>query len=39
MKRWGEPLEISSVINYLLSDKSEYITGECINVDGGWISP
>lgn len=39
MKRWGEPTEISSVINYLLSDKSEYITGECINVDGGWISP
>ena len=39
MKRWGEPSEISSVINYLLSDKSEYITGECLNVDGGWISP
>ena len=38
LKRWGEPKEVAGMINYLLSDKSSYITGESIYVDGGWIS-
>ena len=38
MGRWGEPNEISYLINFLLSDKSQYITGESINIDGGWLS-
>ena len=38
MGRWGEPNEISYLINYLLSYKSQYITGESINIDGGWLS-
>tara|TARA_B100001123_G_C15283720_1_gene1014892 strand:- start:1425 stop:2162 length:738 start_codon:yes stop_codon:yes gene_type:complete len=38
LKRWGEPSEIANLINFLLSDKSSYITGENINVDGGWLS-
>ena len=38
LKRWGEPKELAGMINYLLSDKSSYITGESIYVDGGWIS-
>lgn len=35
--RWGESGEISSVVSFLLSDYSNYITGESINVDGGWL--
>jgi len=38
MKRWGEPEEISNLICFLLSDKASFITGETINVDGGWTS-
>ncbi len=36
--RWGEPREISELICFLLSDKSSYINGESINIDGGWLS-
>ena len=38
MHRWGKPEEVSSVIYFLLSKDSSYITGENINVDGGWLS-
>jgi len=38
LKRWGEASEIANFINFLLSDKSSYINGESINVDGGWMS-
>lgn len=38
MKRWAEPEEISSLICFLLSKKSSYITGEEINIDGGWTN-
>ena len=34
--RWGESVEIAYLIEFLLSDKSSYITGESIKVDGGW---
>ena len=34
--RWGEPEEIANLICFLLSTKSNYITGETINIDGGW---
>ena len=37
MKRWAETSEISSVISFLISDKSSYINGENINIDGGWL--
>lgn len=33
--REAEPSEIASVILYLLSDSSGYVTGETLNVDGG----
>ena len=36
MKRWGNPDEISNLIIFLLSENSEYITGENIKIDGGW---
>ena len=38
MKRWAEPSEISKLISFLLSSKSSFITGENINIDGGWMS-
>lgn len=38
MKRWGNSEEISNLILFVLSDKSKYINGENISVDGGWIN-
>ena len=38
MKRWGEPEEIADLVCFLLSNKSSCITGESINIDGGWTS-
>ena len=34
MKRWGEPLEIAKLVEFLISDQSSYINGEEINIDG-----
>lgn len=34
--RYGKPEEVSSVIQFLCSEGSSFITGACINVDGGW---
>lgn len=33
--RWGKPEEITSAINYLVSDAAAYITGQTININGG----
>ena len=38
MKRWGNSSEIAHLICFLLSDKSSYINGESINIDGGWVN-
>jgi len=35
LKRLGKPSEVASVVTYLLSDESAYITGQNIAVDGG----
>lgn len=38
MRRFGRPDDISDCLLFLLSDYSQYITGEVITVDGGgWI--
>lgn len=37
-KRWGEAKELSGIISFLLSDDSSYLTGETINIDGGWVN-
>jgi 3-oxoacyl-[acyl-carrier protein] reductase len=36
-RRWGNVNEISELVKFLISDESSYITGENINIDGGWI--
>lgn len=36
LKRMAEPSEIGEAAAWLLSDKSSYVTGQAINVDGGF---
>lgn len=38
LRRMGLPEDISPVIAFLLSDEAGYITGQNINVDGGWTA-
>ena len=38
MGRWGETKEITPLIEFLISDKSSYMTGSTIFVDGGWTA-
>lgn len=35
---WGESTDISELVMFLLSEKSKYITGQSICVDGGWTA-
>ena len=34
-RRFGEPEEVAYVVSFLVSEKSGYITGEVININGG----
>jgi len=36
LRRLGEPEEVANVVAFLVSDQSAFITGEVINVSGGW---
>jgi len=36
--RWGEPKDLVGTIIFLLSTASEYITGQDIYVDGGYLT-
>ncbi len=35
LKRVGEPEDVCGLVSYLVSDKSNWITGQCFVVDGG----
>jgi NAD(P)-dependent dehydrogenase (short-subunit alcohol dehydrogenase family) len=37
LNRIGEPQDVAQLVEFLLSDKSSYIAGAVINIDGGWI--
>lgn len=36
MRRWGESVEIANACLFLATYMSDYVTGEVMNVDGGW---
>ena len=36
--RWADPNEIAELIGFVLSDKSKYLNGENISIDGGWTN-
>jgi NAD(P)-dependent dehydrogenase (short-subunit alcohol dehydrogenase family) len=38
MGRLGQPSEVASVVDFLLSDRSSYVTGQIIHPNGGQIS-
>ena len=38
LKRWGSCKDIFGVIEYLISNKSSYVTGQNFIVDGGWLA-
>jgi len=38
LKRMGNPEEVSSLVVFLASDESSYITGATFHVDGGWLA-
>ncbi len=38
MGRWGAPRDLAGAVVFLASEASDFITGELINVDGGWLA-
>lgn len=38
MDRIAEPVEVSAVVAFLLSDESKFVTGACYEVSGGWTA-
>ncbi len=37
LKRMGTPEDVANVVSFLVSEKSNYITGQVINIDGGML--
>lgn len=38
MRRWGECQEIAKAVEFLCSDSSSFMTGQVLNIDGGWTT-
>ena len=38
LRKWGESSDVSELILFLLSNKSKYINGQSISIDGGWTA-
>ncbi len=36
--RWGDPADLKGAVVYLASAASNYVTGQVLTVDGGWMS-
>ena len=36
--RWGKPEELAGTAVYLASNASNYVNGQIIYIDGGWLS-
>ena len=37
VKRRGRPEDIAQALLFLASDRAGFITGQTLNVDGGWV--
>ncbi len=37
LRRWADPAEVASVIEFLASDRASFVTGATIDVNGGWF--
>jgi NAD(P)-dependent dehydrogenase (short-subunit alcohol dehydrogenase family) len=37
VKRRGEPSDIANALLFFLSERSGFVTGQVLNVDGGWV--
>tara|TARA_B100001057_G_C22581840_1_gene845455 strand:+ start:73 stop:819 length:747 start_codon:yes stop_codon:yes gene_type:complete len=38
LNKWGENTDVANLTLFLLSEKSKYINGQIIKIDGGWTS-
>lgn len=36
--RWGSPQDFEGAVVFLASRASDYVTGECLVIDGGWMA-
>ena len=36
LRRFGTTDEVADVVHFLVSEQSSFVTGETINVSGGW---